>query len=443
MGTALPREAALVLLSAVAKTAMQFRDHPEVFPSHSALAAISREQFAAVFHEVIKSDDARRALAPLLLLVNLPDRAHWTEHLSEIPPEEGWNALAQAVAASFDPRSPLAIDMRWLRVMFLGLQHRLLFRKEQDDVVAMLCAYPEGTDVPDWADAMISAMEPTVDIGPDGERPPNWSETFWKECLDKTRCIPARYTPPVHEPDFDYDGAKKRWGEIYAELVKHFFATTSTTGLDAQHDSTFGLALYAMSLVTGLMRPYSTRPSGRHLLRSLAEVHITLAYLAFKDDPATWQMYRAYGNGQAKLAFLKLVESERGDLPRHIDIDVLERLANEDMWQEFVPVDVGNWAGLTVRKMADDAGTKDVYDMFYVWPSGYVHGHWGAVRDSVFDLCANPLHRFHRIPRPMRVDMPDLCFDAVRITNRTLALVDKLYPSFAPRFDETASVRKA
>jgi hypothetical protein len=158
--------------------------------------------------------------------------------------------------------------------------------------------------------------------------------------------------------------------------------------------------------------------------------------LVAKDDPELWQIYRSYGTGQAKLAFLKLVEGERADLPKHVDIDVLERLANEDMWQEFVEIDFGNWTGTTVRKMAEDAGAKDVYDGYYVWPSGYVHGHWASVRDSVFDICANPLHRFHRIPRPARIDMPDVCFDAVDLMNRTLDLLDRAYPSFTTRFDE-------
>ena len=150
-----------------------------------------------------------------------------------------------------------------------------------------------------------------------------------------------------------------------------------------------------------------------------------------------WQMYRAYGTGQAKLAFLKLIERERDDLPKHVDIGTLEQLSNEDIWQEFVPIDVGQWANLTVRKMAEEAGVKDVYDDHFVWPSGFVHGHWGAVRNSVFDICANPLQRFHRIPRPMRVDMHDVCFDAIGLMNRTLDLVDRSYPGLSERFEQT------
>jgi Family of unknown function (DUF5677) len=182
-----------------------------------------------------------------------------------------------------------------------------------------------------------------------------WSQAFWQECLRETSCMPARLTMPADESDFDYEPAKQRWGEIYAGLAEHFFETLETTGIDARHDAVFGLALYAMSLVASSMRPHSTRPSGRHLLRSLAEVHITLAYLVSKDEPELWETYRAFGTGQAKLAFLKLVEGERTDLPRHVDVDLLERLANEDMWQEFVEIDFGHWTGTTVRKMAEEA----------------------------------------------------------------------------------------
>ncbi len=436
----LTRQEYMPLLSAVAKAAMRFRDEPKAYIDHSALAEVSPDQFNSLFKDVLGDERACSALIPLLLLENLPDRAHWSAHLQVPEPEVGWRAMAHAVVASMDLQSRSAIDIRWMRVMFLGLQHRLRFPKGREEVIDMLCAYPEGRDVPDWADSMIRAMEPMMGIGdPTADEHAAWSEVFWRECLRKTPCMPGRWALPSEESDFDFEPAKQRWGETYAGLAEHFFETLETTGIDARHDAVFGLALYAMSLVASAMRPHSTRPSGRHLLRSLAEVLITLAYLVVKDEPELWQTYRAYGTGQAKLAFLKLVESERKDLPKHVDLSVLESLANEDMWQEFVPIDFGNWTRLNVRKMAEASGIKDVYDAYYVWPSGYVHGHWAAVRDSVFDICANPLHRFHRIPRPARVDMPDVCFDAIDLMNRTLDLVDKAYPSFAARFDQRSS----
>ena len=154
--------------------------------------------------------------------------------------------------------------------------------------------------------------------------PKNWSEIFWKECLENTPCIIGELKPPEPEGGFEYEPAKDRWGEIYAALFEHFMRSIVTTDVDPRHDAVFGLALYAMSLVVGMMRPFSTRPSGRHLLRSLAEVYITAAYLACKDEPNLWRMYREYGAGQSKLTFLKLIERDMKTLPHHIDLKKLE-----------------------------------------------------------------------------------------------------------------------
>jgi len=432
---AVPREQYIHDMSAIAKAAMLFRDNPNVYPQHTAAARLTKEQFRALFGSLLADEAARKALSPLLLFDSLPDRAHWEADLTVPDPKIGSSALAAAITHCMDGRGRPAIDIRWLRIMFLGLQHRLMLpRGKFKDIVEMLCAYPQVGEPSDEADAVIASMEGVTGHGPDAEASSTWSKAFWKECFDKTDCIPARVEMP--KPEFEYEPAKQRWGQIYGRLLQHFHESLETTEVDTRHDAVFGLALYAMSLVTGLMRPHSTRPSGRHLLRSLVEVHITLAYLVAKDDAKIWRMYRAHGTGQAKLAFLKLVEREHDDLPKHVDVRTLEQLANEDMWQEFVSIDVGQWADLTVRKMADEAGVKDVYDAYYVWPSGFVHGHWGAVRDSVFDICTNPLHRFHRIPRlMMRLDMQDVCFDAIDLMNRILDLVDRSYPGLSERFE--------
>jgi len=432
----LPRAEYLPLFCKVAKAGMKFRDNPKASPSHTALASLSASEFDLIFAELLAEEHARSALAPMFLLEKLPDRAYWTTRLPNVEPEAGWESMARAVAVSLNRHSRSAVDAQWLRVMFLGLQHRLVFtKKEQLEIIDMLCAYPEEKEVPDWADTTICSIDATITELSSQDQKRIWSEEFWNECLRKTACIPTRLSPPAQQPEFDYEPAKERWGRIYAGLAMHFFNTLQTTDVDARHDAVFGLSLYAMSLVTSLMRPFSTRPSGRHLLRSLAETHITLAYLTAKEDVELWRTYRAYGVGQAKLAFLKLVEREDEELPKHVDIDVLNQLANEDMWQEFVSIDVGQWTGLTVRKMAEIAGVKDIYDKYYVWPSGFVHAHWSAVRDSVFGICANPLHRFHRIPRPTRLDMQDVCFDAIEVMNGTLELVDRAYPSFNLRFN--------
>jgi hypothetical protein len=71
-----------------------------------------------------------------------------------------------------------------------------------------------------------------------------------------------------------------------------------------------------------------------------------------------------------KLAFLKNLRE--ASVPDFVDLALMERLANEDMWMEFQDIKLGNWAELNLRKMAEDAEIKDVYDKYYDWSSGYV-----------------------------------------------------------------------
>src|SRR5437868_1914733 len=143
----LPRDQRVRHLSLVAKAAMDFRDNADVYPQHTTVGRISSDQFNALFDQLLADEQARRALSPLLLLDGLPDRAHWKSHLPVPDQDTGWQALAAAIAECMDRRGRSAIDIRWLRIMFLGLQHRLVFPEGKlDDIVEMLCAYPERTE---------------------------------------------------------------------------------------------------------------------------------------------------------------------------------------------------------------------------------------------------------------------------------------------------------
>ena len=224
----------------------------------------------------------------------------------------------------------------------------------------------------------------------------------------------------------------ERLGEVQNMLVEYTYKTRATSSVDAQHDTVFGLGLYCLGLLQELLQfGYCNSISARTTLRTIAECYITLAYLAKKDDAELWQSYRVYGAGQAKLAFLRLDESD--DEPSYVDVLTLKELANENMWQEFLNIDLGHWNNTDLRKMSIAADVKDVYDRFYGWTSTFAHGHWGAIRDTVFYTCGNPLHRLHRIPRQSPRALPDALPDAGELADKILEIVAKLYPSFPHR----------
>jgi hypothetical protein len=165
----------------------------------------------------------------------------------------------------------------------------------------------------------------------------------------------------------------------------------------------------------------------------LLEMRLTLRYLMQQDKQELWRTWRNYGIGQAKLTSLKLEDSSSAP-PQYLDEKILKLIANEDFWEEFVPIDIGHWADSDLRKLSEKVGFKDLYDRYHGWTSGYSHAQWGPIRESVFILCLNPLHRAHRIPKVQTPPLlPSVREDAIELFNSILSELDTAYPSFTFR----------
>jgi hypothetical protein len=84
--------------------------------------------------------------------------------------------------------------------------------------------------------------------------------------------------------------------EIYKALSEHFLMTDVTTGVDARHDTTFGMTLFAIKLAIGAGRGnVHRRAEGRLILRTIVQNYITLKFLEKKDVETIWLQYRNYG----------------------------------------------------------------------------------------------------------------------------------------------------
>lgn len=432
LSRAIQRERCLDLFRAVFTQVKAL--HQDLGPTHTELAKLDEQAFDTLFQPVLKDADARDALAPLLALEGLPDRRHWQRHLPDLEFQNSLQALADAVAMTTDHQSQEATDCRWVIVMFhcsLGRIHTSRFPQ----VMAEIADYPNEGDQRAVRPA-IRSMEMAISMNPTAKRENNWPQAFWAEAFTKSECIIAPYKKA--KPT-DTGAIVEALGSIYVEAIKHFYATLGTTDVDARHDAVFGLVLYGINLAITMNHGISHhRVQGRLAIRTLVECFIVLAYLVKRDEAGLWKKYRAYGTGQAKLNLLKMIDLDDNELPAHTSLEELERLANEDMWQELVDIELGHWAGSDLRRMSEEACVKAIYDKYYGWPSGYVHGQWGAVRDTVFGQCLNPLHRFHRVPMPPRRDMGSVSGDSTKLVNLLLDLLNAAYPSFKPRVNATA-----
>lgn len=394
--------------------------------THSGLATLPPSDLEDFLRAVVP-EQAMVVLTPLCLFDALPACDVWRKFLSGASKQLGYDELKHAVARTLFHQSQEATDCRWLKVLTMSAAGQIVFPSYMTETVKEILRYPDYGDMRKVRPTIRStegafATAVKADTG--------WPSRFWTQCMRDTKCIPLERDDELAVPKTAVtDGPLSA---VFTALVLHAQTTRGTTDVDARHDCVFGMALYSLSLLNELNRSGNpTSILARTALRTLVECYVTLAYLLKKDSPELWLSHRNYGAGQAKLSFLKLKED--GDEPESIDPMVLEQLANEDRWQEFVPIDLGHWDKTDLRKMSEEAGVKDTYDRFYGWASAFSHSHWGAIRDSVFVTCGNPLHRLHRIPRMEARTMPTIMPDACAITDSILTLVSQAYPNFDVR----------
>lgn len=394
--------------------------------THTGLSQMDAQLLREFLSQLAPDEECRAVLRPLLLLDSLPAREAWAEVLGMKPESDDWHKLMEAVAATLDHQSQEATDCRFARVMAAIAGGRLHPLREQ---LEEFLKYPH-VDLRK-ARPSIRSCEGAMGMMFDGSTNQEWASRFWEQCLRDTSCW------PLH---IESDANTKPQGEttlvriraVRQRLIDHCNQIRPSTAVDARYDTVFGVGLYSLNILEDLLRiGVGNSVLARFGLRSLVDNLITLSYLAHRSDAQLWQSYRVFGAGQAKLQALKLEADDTE--ASYVNVKTLQQLANEDIWEEFLPIELGHWEKSNTRKMSEDGSVKDFYDRFYGWTSTYLHGHWGAIRDTVFCTCGNPLHRLHRIPRDSPRLLPDVVPDAAACMDKILEVISGCYPEFPHR----------
>jgi hypothetical protein len=422
------RESALKVFRSLAEDILQLSDDDKPYDvTVTGISHLDDGTSDALLKHIVSSVEAAGALKALLLFQDLPARSRWLQAISIEPTGDDWNLLASAVASALYHQSQAATDCRWVGVLCMMAGGKL--RLPSQETVREYVNYPDYGDMRKVRPA-IRATEMALRGSLGGEQDRTWAKRFWETSYQTTPCYPLDAKRTVASPS---KGTSIQIIEkVRSALIRHAMGSISSTAPDAKFDIAFGLSIYSLQILKELMGiGVSTSIMGRASLRILVEAFITLSYLIVQNDDELWKKYRTYGAGQAKLTYLKL-EAVSNDKP-YVDLETLNELANEDIWQEFLPIDLGHWEQTNLRQMSIDSGTEDTYDAYYSWPSAFVHSHWGAIRDTVFSYCGNPLHRLHRIPSQKPRALPDVVADACKLVDLILDCVDKAFPSFAER----------
>lgn len=392
--------------------------------------SILKEEEKRIMMSVIGEDElAKNALAPMLLLENLPDLNLWKSTIKVTPTNDDWEKLAVSIAGCFYHQSQKATDCRWVKALYSTKSGLVTFTSNVQDTPNLILDYAtHNEEQMRLSRPTIRSFEISLDMM---NKKYNWSKDFWDECYKKTGCITSKISKEEMESKYpsreEMIKDRDRLDKINQELTDYFRKTNKGSERDAKHEVAFGLALYAADLATSsILLGIGRTAQGRMTLRSLVECLILLKYLFKKNDDKLWSSFQSHGTGQAKLVVQRLEEEERSC--EYINQEKLGQIANDDVWVEFLPVDIGDWEDSGLRQRAIYAGLKDKYDDYYTWSSSYCHGQWGAIRESIFDLCGNPLHRFHRIPLLFSLSLEDTKEDTFNLLNDIVEVLYEIYP---------------
>jgi hypothetical protein len=335
----------------------------------TGLGKLSPEKRKAFIENAIKwSPDVRELLRAMLVFPRLPGREEWKDVLGEADFGGVGDILAIAISKVLDHHSIEATDCRWIKFLCIIHSGKMSFSSSIGGIHETLRGifeYPNYGDI-DHVRGFIRAGE----IGFSGKEQADfsWPNHFWEECQQKTVCIPESTETkfPYNQEEWDKRANyySKETARVRKSLVTHYFDSIKTTTIDSRFESVFGLAMYSQGLLDEIaIYRLNVSVAGRLLLRSIVESYITLAYLLQKDEEGIWNAYREYGSGQAKLIHLKLKELTK--TPFSIDAEMMDRIANEDKWQEFLSINIGHWDDSNLRKIAEDADVKEIYDQYY------------------------------------------------------------------------------
>jgi hypothetical protein len=286
-------------------------------------------------------------------------------------------------------------------------KHKKIHLREGLRVVELLPKYPVGL-TEDEQDHVESFARSTLNMVIQQRAVPDllaWPKYFWRHNYELLPCAPSEHKVVGGEP------VSASGGERFIDRLRQN-ATAARQYLE-QLRSKLRMDLYdprrdevLFGLFARLTRLYAlmsddpflwARDVSGIMLRPLAETAITFSYLAKSGTPEEFQKFIEYGEGQQKLLMLHLQDnySDQKSLDGLSSKQVAEGI---EMWPEMVEIELGSWSKKDARRLAREAGLEDLYRLVFTPASGDLHGSWVSLKSSNLVRCAEPLHRWHRLP---------------------------------------------
>lgn len=174
-------------------------------------------------------------------------------------------------------------------------------------------------------------------------------------------------------------------------------------------------------------------------LRAMTDLQISLAWILIDLEDRV-KKYVIYGLGEEKLIlehYKKELEDNTLDLNYKDEVQKIIQFKEE--WiraqkpEYLVEVNLGNWAQLDYRRMAQEAGKESLYKFPYKIFSQNAHNMWNFISLYNCTSCENPLHRYHLVPslKEAQIDI-DFLYRAFKYTDQVYELIIQSFNIYSP-----------
>jgi hypothetical protein len=348
----------------------------------------------------------------------------WRE-ANELDADRGIAYLKELIESMIPARTSLSAELRMIPIARMAKNGKLRFGPAVE-TIELLPKYPTYLDAEDRAhvESFARSTWNILQQLDEDDRTEDWGRYFWRHSWEISDCDPTLGEAPVDDDEdlpSDESNGSATSEPTLPEVRARFLDILGTLGNDLRqlqleaeidtfdsevHEVKLGLASRAFRLLNRFVSDPSlwTNEMAPHLVRSMVDERIVVAWLLKQDDPEMFERFKEYGRGKRKLLKLKLEElMDRDDLAAEDVSDLhksVEAEINIDSMEEFLTIDLGgSFSGKNIRQMAQETDLADLYSLSYQPLSSEAHGEWGSL--AMFDLghCGNPLHNYHRIGR--------------------------------------------
>lgn len=366
-------------------------------------------------------------LAPLTAIYRNLDYPVFNKYFNfpEIPVNERIESISRAVKMYYNHQSYEATDLRFIVMSMMIFQDKLRIHTGSSLPEAFV-NYPYTSH----DDEKMKKYRPFIrvtemmDIGNEPNK--DFINNFWKEIGLKTECKPFVIGFKENEEQMDY---KKYILEFQKKLNHLINEKKELSILDDKFDVIIGTVTYGLKIFHDVIeKDLDESILGRHAFRTVLEAYINIKYLLKieAEHLNIWQEYKVYGIGKYKFPLLKERESSQKQEETHFLEPLVETLINEIMWEEYVDIDLRYFDNKKVKEKFEEVNEKYLYEVLYEYDNNFIHGFWGAIRESSMLHCDNPSHKYHSIPDvDFQQKMPSVNNDIYKIIDKFKNLVEE------------------